>query len=496
MTGTQPGPPRARARGARSGEIVLDGVGAVAAQGGRGSRRRSPGTAASPDEFSGRGDATKKPTTGNIRRSAEKTRFVRHARSATDPRDDRGRASPTTDEHERPRRTVSHRERRLVRSSGHGLASAVEDDTEDLHGFLPALHVAHADRLARDTVGAAATVVAVATISPPSASFCSRDAMFTASPTTVYSRRPAAADRARDHPAGVHADARRPSRADPRRPIRRRSARTGAPASRSRTAARARRGRPTARARRRPPSRRRPGTCRSCRRARRRPRPSLTRCRPTTEATSRASSRSAIVEKPRMSLNSTVTSTSCGSIAVSGCEARRSASCCGTKLASVLRDAVCSTTAACMRLNSSTRPADAFASRHAAEQLGHLTIDGLLGRAERGGDLLVAEALRHHVEQLAVALGGLAAPGEPLGDRRDRPCCRPRAPRGSRARARRPGRSDPSAGRRARCGRGRAARSRTPRRRGRSAPRPPCRGAARGSRARSRCPRAGSSAAS
>ena len=78
------------------------------------------------------------------------------------------------------------------------------------------------------------------------------------------------------------------------------------------------------------------------------------RCRPTTEATSRASSRSAIVEKPRMSLNRTVTSTSCGSIAESGCEASRSASCWGTKLARVLRDAVCSTTAACSRLNSST----------------------------------------------------------------------------------------------------------------------------------------------
>ncbi len=81
------------------------------------------------------------------------------------------------------------------------------------------------------------------------------------------------------------------------------------------------------------------------------------RWRPTTEATSRAPSRSAIVEKPRMSLNSTVTSTSCGSIAVSGCAASRSASCWGTNDASVLRDAVCSTTAACMRLNSSTRPA-------------------------------------------------------------------------------------------------------------------------------------------
>ena len=53
------------------------------------------------------------------------------------------------------------------------------------------------------------------------------------------------------------------------------------------------------------------------------------RCLPTTAATSRAGRRSAIVEKPRMSLNSTVTSTSCGSIAVFGCEASWSASCCG-----------------------------------------------------------------------------------------------------------------------------------------------------------------------
>ncbi len=55
-----------------------------------------------------------------------------------------------------------------------------------------------------------------------------------------------------------------------------------------------------------------------------------------------------------MSEKSTLTSTSCGSIAVSGCAASRSASCCGTNDASVLRDAVCSTTAAWSRLNSSS----------------------------------------------------------------------------------------------------------------------------------------------
>ena len=213
-----------------------------------------------------------------------------------------------------------------------------------------------------------------------------------------------------------------------------------------------RRGPAVARARRRSPSRRRPGTCRSCRRARARPRPSRTGACPTTAATSRASSRSAIVENPRMSENRTVTTTSCGSIGESGCAASRSASCCGTNDASVLREAVCSTTAACSRLNSSTRlepPLPSPAIR--PEQLGHLTIDGLLRRAERLGDLLVAQALGHHVEQLALPIRGVAHGRTAARRSRDRPCCRPRAPRGSRARARRPARSGPSAGRRGRC---------------------------------------------
>jgi hypothetical protein len=73
-------------------------------------------------------------------------------------------------------------------------------------------------------------------------------------------------------------------------------------------------------------------------------------------AASRAGSRSAIVENPRMSLNNTVTTSSCGSIALSGCEARRSTICCGTNEASVVRAAACSTTAAWSRLNSSINP--------------------------------------------------------------------------------------------------------------------------------------------
>ena len=77
------------------------------------------------------------------------------------------------------------------------------------------------------------------------------------------------------------------------------------------------------------------------------------RCVPTTDATSRADIRSAIVENPRMSLNRTVTTSSCGSIGVSGWAARRSASCWGTNEASVFREAACSTTAAWSLLNSS-----------------------------------------------------------------------------------------------------------------------------------------------
>ena len=63
-------------------------------------------------------------------------------------------------------------------------------------------------------------------------------------------------------------------------------------------------------------------------------------------------------------------------------------------------------------------PRVAVTARHAAEQLGDLPIDGFLGRIEGRGDLRVAHALGHHVEQLALAIGGIATPAEPLGDDR------------------------------------------------------------------------------
>ena len=75
------------------------------------------------------------------------------------------------------------------------------------------------------------------------------------------------------------------------------------------------------------------------------------------------------------------------------------------------------TTAACSRFRSSTLPALAAAG-HPPEQVGDATVDRLLRRAERGRHLLVAEALGHHVEDLAVLLVGVLAAGQPFGDRR------------------------------------------------------------------------------
>ena len=59
-----------------------------------------------------------------------------------------------------------------------------------------------------------------------------------------------------------------------------------------------------------------------------------------------------------------------------------------------------------------------LARSHAPEEPGHTPVDGFLGGAERRGHLLVAHALGHHVEDLAIALVGLTATGEPLGDGR------------------------------------------------------------------------------
>ena len=163
-----------------------------------------------------------------------------------------------------------------------------------------------------------------------------------------------------------------------------------------------------------------------------------------------------------------MTTTSCGSIAVSGCAASRSASCerheGRERLAGLgLLDHGGMHP---LELVDQARPATAVG--HPSEQLGHLPVDGLLRRAERGRDLLVAESLGHHVEQLTVALGGASAIRRAARRSRDRPCSRLREPRGSHVRARRPARSGPSGGSRARCDRGPAARSRTPRRRART----------------------------
>ena len=328
------------------------------------------------------------------------------------------------------------------------------------------------------TSGAAATVLAAATISPPFGLGLQprRDVHGVAHHRVLEP--PAAADRAGDHRAGVHADPHAHRRAGPRRPIPRRSAPLGGAASRSRSAARDRRDRRAAPARRTPPSRRRPGTCRSCRRARRRPRPSRSGADrpPPRRRAPRAVRRSSRTRGCRE--NRTVTSTSWGSIAVSGCAASRSASCCGTNDASVLRGLGLLDTAACSRLNSSTRLEPPLAVGHPAEQLGHLPVDGLLRRAERGrrsprsrGPWPSCRAARGRArrrslrpESRSAIEGSTVLP--PACDLADR--ARELVALG-----------DPVLQQvaRARCGRGRAARSRTPRRRGRTAPRPRCPGA-------------------
>ena len=107
------------------------------------------------------------------------------------------------------------------------------------------------------------------------------------------------------------------------------------------------------------------------------------RCRPTTSAISRAGSRSAIVENPRMSLNRTVTSSSCWAI---GRRRRRGGRrpAAGRTSGASRADASCSTTAACRRFSSSTRARrPPRLRRHAPEQLGHLAVDRLLRGAER-----------------------------------------------------------------------------------------------------------------
>ena len=64
------------------------------------------------------------------------------------------------------------------------------------------------------------------------------------------------------------------------------------------------------------------------------------------------------------------------------------------------------------------QPGAPAVARHPPEQLGHPLVDGLLGRAELRGHLGVAEAAAHHVEDRAVLLVGVLAPGQPLGDHR------------------------------------------------------------------------------
>ncbi len=57
-------------------------------------------------------------------------------------------------------------------------------------------------------------------------------------------------------------------------------------------------------------------------------------------------------------------------------------------------------------------------SGHPPEQAGHLRVDRLLRGPERCGDLRVAHALGHHVQQLALTIGGVVTPGQPFSDHR------------------------------------------------------------------------------
>ena len=121
----------------------------------------------------------------------------------------------------------------------------------------------------------------------------------------------AAADRARHHDARCSARCRRRATPTPSTPHPAAFSSASPCLHRDRAAHRLRRRDPrSAPARRTPPSPRRPGTCRSSRRARRSPRPSP---RGADRPPRRYRARRAVptsVEKPRMSLNSTVTSTS------------------------------------------------------------------------------------------------------------------------------------------------------------------------------------------
>jgi hypothetical protein len=54
--------------------------------------------------------------------------------------------------------------------------------------------------------------------------------------------------------------------------------------------------------------------------------------------------------------------------------------------------------------------------RHTSEQLGHLAVDRLLGGAESGRHLFVAETFRHHVQDRAILVGRVVPAGEPCGD--------------------------------------------------------------------------------